>query len=191
MKRIGILGGTFNPIHLGHLAIAQWAYEKLKLDKVIFVPSYFPPHKTTRGVVEAKHRFEMVKLAIEDNSYFEISDFEIQKKGKSYSIDTVRYFRHHFPKPTKFYFLIGEDAYKTLSTWRNIEELLGITQFVVMNRPGFQRNPSAIPVRFLTMLGIDVSSSYIRKCLASSKSVKYFLPEKVLRYIKEHQLYQS
>ena len=189
MARIGILGGTFNPIHLGHLAIAQWAYEKLKLDKVIFVPSYFPPHKSSRGVVEAKHRLEMVRLATEDNPYFEVSDFEILKKGKSYSVDTMRHFKTEFPRRTQFYFIIGEDALKTLSSWKNITELVKLTTFVVMNRPGFERKQSKIPVRFLTMLGMDISSSYIRKCLESAKSVKYFLPEQVLMYIRRHQLY--
>jgi nicotinate-nucleotide adenylyltransferase len=173
------------------LAIAQWAYEKLKLDKVFFVPSYLPPHKSSRGVVDSKHRLAMVKLAIQDNLHFEVSDFEIQKKGKSYSIDTVRYFHEHFSKKTKFYFLVGEDALRTLSSWKNINELIRLTHFVVMNRPGFERKQFGIPVRFLTMLGMDISSSYVRKCLASAKSVKYFLPEEVLMYIRRHQLYQS
>jgi len=138
MKRIGILGGTFNPIHIGHLAIAEWSYEKLKLDKVIFVPTYLPPHKSSRGVIDAKTRYKMVELAIKDNPHFEISDFEIKKGGKSYSIDTVRYFSEKFNKDTKLYFIIGEDCLSTLHKWKEIEKLVSLASFVVVNRPGVE-----------------------------------------------------
>jgi nicotinate-nucleotide adenylyltransferase len=191
MKRIGILGGTFNPIHIGHLAVAQWAYEQLKLDKVIFVPSYLPPHKSGRGVLSPKHRFEMVAIAIKDNPHFEVSDFEIQKGGKSYSIDTVRFFKSAFPEGTKLYFIIGEDALSTLPGWKNVADLAQMATFVVINRPGAQQIKSKVPVKFIPMLGIDVSASYVRKCFTAGKSVKYFLPENVLKYIKRHHLFDE
>ncbi|MBF0521488.1 MAG: nicotinate-nucleotide adenylyltransferase [Candidatus Omnitrophica bacterium] len=191
MKRIGILGGTFNPVHIGHLAIAEWACEQLKLDKVIFVPSHLPPHKTSRGVLDSKHRFEMVLQAVKDNPCFGVSDFEVNREGKSYSIDTVEHFRSIFPKDTKFYFIIGEDALTTLSDWKDIDRLTELVDFVAVNRPGTHHLKSKVPVKFIPMLGIDVSSSYVRKCLTSGKSAKYFLPENVIKYIKKHHLYTS
>lgn len=189
MKRVGILGGTFNPIHIGHLSIAHVAYEKLQLDKVVLVPSYLPPHKTSKNVISAHHRYQLVVQAIEGNPSFEVSDFEIKKEGKSYSIDTVRYLRDQYPKGTKLYFIIGYDSLATLDTWKDIDEILKIVTFVVVNRPGFGKIQSSIKTRVITMPGIDVSSSYVRRCLSSGHPAKYFLPEKVLTYINEHRLY--
>jgi nicotinate-nucleotide adenylyltransferase len=110
VKRIGILGGTFNPIHIGHLAIAEEAREQLGLDKIIFVPCYLPPHKGSQDVLEARHRYSMVRLATKSNSLFTISDFEIKKQGKSYSIDTLKHFHLIYPQGTKFFFSVGSDS---------------------------------------------------------------------------------
>jgi len=110
VKRIGILGGTFNPVHIGHLAIAQMASDKLRLDKVIFVPCNLPPHKSVKNMPSAHHRYNMVKLAIAGNDQFEISNFEIKKNGKSYSIDTLKYFRRLFGKSAKLFFIVGGDT---------------------------------------------------------------------------------
>ncbi|MDP8213411.1 MAG: nicotinate-nucleotide adenylyltransferase [Candidatus Zapsychrus exili] len=191
MKRIGILGGTFNPIHIGHLAIAQWTHEKLKLDKVIFVPTSLPPHKSSRGVIDAKTRYKMVELAIEDNPHFEVSDFEIKKGGKSYSIDTIRYFSEKFTKNTKLYFIIGEDCLSTLHKWKDVKELNSLASFAVVNRPGVKPCKPKIAVRSIFMPGIDISSSYVRKCSTAHKTFKYFLPEKVEKYIKRNKLYKG
>lgn len=190
MKRIGILGGTFNPIHIGHLMMAEVAREKLKLEKVIFVPSCLPPHKSVQGIVTARHRYQMVRLAIKGNKTFEVSDFEIKKGGKSYSVDTVKHFKSHFPPGTKFYFIIGQDSLATLHLWRRIDDILKMVSFVVMNRPGAQAVHPNIKVQSIAMPGLDISSSYIRQCIATKKNVKYLLPEPVIQYIENRKLYR-
>ena len=191
MKKIGILGGTFNPIHTGHLAIANVALDGLNLDKVLFIPSYLPPHKTSANVVSAEHRLNMVKLAMAGHPAFEVLDFEIKQKGKSYSYKTVRHLKSIFPKGTEFYFIIGEDSFLTLNTWKRIDELLSQVQFVVINRPGSRKTKSKIKVLTLTMPGLDISSSLIRKKIISRQSARYFLPDCVLTYIEKNKLYLS
>lgn len=190
MKRIGFLGGTFNPIHIGHLAIAHMAMEKCLLDKVIFIPSNWPPHKTAHGLVAASHRYRMVELAIKNHPYFEISDFEIKKEGKSYTIDTMHYFEKQFSPKTKFFFIIGGDLLPELPKWRYIKDLLRLMTFIVVNRPGESHKLKGIPYLSVTMPGIDISSSYIRNRLAQQKTVKYFVPDSVIDYIQKHKLYQ-
>ena len=189
MKRIGILGGTFNPIHMGHLAIAQVSRERLSLDKVYFVPTNIPPYKSSRSVISSLHRYNMVNLAIKGNPFFGVSDFEIKREGKSYSIDTVEHFKKVFSKNAKLFFIVGEDAFMTLHTWRKIEEISKLVTFVVVNRPGFKDKQPKIKSKAIVMPGLDISSSAIRRDLRSGKTVKYFLPEKVLGYIKKKKIY--
>ncbi len=193
MKRIGISGGTFNPIHLGHLFMAQTALEKFDLEKIIFVPSFWPPHKSRQNVLDASKRLQMVRLAVKDNPSFEVSDVEIKRAGKSYTIDTLRYFYGQYPTGTKFFFILGYDSFAGLHRWHQINELLKITSFIVINRPGFKPANPRIPQKkvFSAMMpGLDVSSSYIRKCLRSQKTVKYLVPESVLEYIHKNNLYK-
>jgi len=189
MKRIGILGGTFNPIHIGHLTIAQMVHEQLKLDKVIFVPSNLPPHKSSKNVASSKDRYHMISLAIRENSRFEISDFEIKKAGKSYSIETVGYFRDYYPTGTKIFFIIGNDLLSTLPAWKHVNEILKIVTFVSVNRPGFKERKSKIKVRSITVPGLQTSSSYVRQRITAGKTVKYLVPDDVLRYIQQKKLY--
>ncbi|MBU0469392.1 MAG: nicotinate-nucleotide adenylyltransferase [Candidatus Omnitrophica bacterium] len=189
MKRIGILGGTFNPVHIGHLAIAQRARENLDLEKVFFVPSNLPPHKSSKNVLPPAQRYRMVQMAIEGNPYFDISDFEIKREGRSYSIDTVEHFYKLYLEKAKLYFIIGEDSFSTLDTWKHIEDIVKLADFVVVNRPGFNVEDSKIKVKTIDMPGLDISSSGVRKCLRLGKTVKYLLPEKVLKYIKRKKLY--
>lgn len=190
MTRIGVLGGTFNPIHIGHLAIAQMAKEKIRLDKVIFVPSNWPPHKRAKGIASAEDRYKMVQLAITGNPYFSISDFEIKKKGKSYTIDTLRYFRGKFSKDTKLFFIIGGDLLPQLNEWRYIDEILKIASFIVVNRPGQIRKIKGVRYHAVSMPGIDISSSYLRQRHIKGSSIKYFVPDQVIDYIKRHKLYK-
>ncbi|OGX47930.1 MAG: nicotinate (nicotinamide) nucleotide adenylyltransferase [Omnitrophica WOR_2 bacterium RIFOXYB2_FULL_38_16] len=189
MKRIGILGGTFNPVHIGHLAIAQRARENLGLDKVFFVPSNLPPHKSSKNVLPSAQRYHMVQMAIEGNPYFDISDFEINREGRSYSIDTVEHFYNLYLGKAKLYFIIGEDSFAKLDTWKHIDNIVKLADFVVVNRPGINVEDSKIKVRTIEMPGLDISSSSVRRCLRLGKTVKYFLPEKVLEYIKRKKLY--
>ena len=189
MRRVGILGGTFNPIHLGHLVMAEVARDQLKLDRVIFIPSYLPPHKSVKDVIDAHDRYHMVRLAIENCSSFEVSDIEILRQGKSYSIDTVRAFKERLPRGTQVYFIIGEDSLTTLKTWKEIEKLLKLVKFVVVNRPG-SVSKSKIKTLSVEMPGLDISSSEIRKRIHQGKTVKFLVSKRIEDYIKTHQLYQ-
>ena len=193
MRRIGVLGGTFNPIHIGHLAIAQTAQEAMKLQEVIFVPSNWPPHKSTQSLAPVHHRCNMVRLAIKGNPYLKVSDFEIKKEGKSYTIDTLWYFRRIFPRDTKLFFIIGGDMLSQLKSWRYIDDILKIATFIVVNRPGQFKKSHGMKINYhsVSMPGIDISSSYIRGRIAQNKTIKYFVPEGVIRYIKKHKLYKG
>lgn len=191
MKRIGILGGTFNPVHLGHLMIAQMVLEKFDLDKVVFIPSSLPPHKNGRDVIPADYRMAMVQWAVKDNALFEVSDYEVKKGGKSYSIDTVTYLRGCYPPGTKFFFIIGNDHLTKLHTWRRIEEIVKIVSFVAVYRPGVEAVRSRIKTKSIVIPGVAASSSDIRRRIAAGKTVRYLVPDRVLGYIEKHKLYHS
>ena len=134
--RLGLLGGSFNPIHNGHLAIAGHVLDKLQLDRVLFLPTGDPPHKREGSLAPAKDRYEMVRLAIADTPAFGLSDIELRRTGKSYTIDTVRTLQHQFGPLTDLYFLIGLDAFLDLPNWKDPRELLRLCRFVVVPRPG-------------------------------------------------------
>ena len=192
MRRIGVLGGTFNPVHIGHLAIAQMAQETMHLEKVIFVPSNWPPHKKGYRIAPARDRYHMVRLAIRGNPNLKISDFEIKKEGKSYTIDTLWHFRRIFPKDTKLFFIIGGDTLPQLKNWKYIDDILKIATFIVVNRPGQFKKSKGIKIKYysVSMPGIDISSSYVRRRIAEGKTTKYFVQDNVLAYIKKHRLYK-
>lgn len=135
-SRIGLLGGTFNPIHNAHLAIARQAREMLELDRVVMIPSGDPPHKPSSGLASAKDRYEMVRLALASDPYLAISDVEVRRSGKSYSIDTVRLLQQEYGSDTKLHFLIGLDAFLEFATWREPQTLLTLCSFVILSRPG-------------------------------------------------------
>lgn len=133
--KVGLLGGSFNPIHNGHLAIARHVQERLQLSRVLFIPTGDPPHKRDGALAPANVRLEMVRLAIADNPLFTVSDIEMQRKGKSYSIDTIRALQHQYGPSTELFFIIGLDAFLDFPTWRQSDELLQICHFVVVPRP--------------------------------------------------------
>jgi nicotinate-nucleotide adenylyltransferase len=133
--RLGLLGGSFNPIHNCHLTIAHHVYERMKLSQVLFIPTGDPPHKRDGALAPANVRYEMVRLAIADSPLFMVSDIEMQRKGKSYSIDTVRALQQHYGPSTELFFIIGLDAFLDFPTWRKPHELLTICHFVVVPRP--------------------------------------------------------
>jgi nicotinate-nucleotide adenylyltransferase len=134
--KVGLLGGSFNPIHNGHLTIAQHVHERMQLSQVLFIPTGDPPHKRDGSLAPANVRLEMVRLAIADNPLFTVSDIEMQRKGKSYSIETLRALQHHYGPSTELFFIIGLDAFLDFPTWREPKELLRICHFVVVPRPG-------------------------------------------------------
>ena len=191
MKRIGILGGTFNPVHIGHLTIAQMVCQQVGLDRVVFIPSYLPPHKSGKNVISARDRYHMLRLAVKGNPKFRTNDFEIKKGGRSYSVETVKYLRKEYPRGTKFFFIIGSDLLPRLYTWKDIHELKKMVTFLSVSRPGFRRKKSKIRVRSITVPGLHTSSTFARQRLLAGKTVKYLVPENVLRYIQKKKLYRK
>ena len=189
MKRIGILGGTFNPIHIGHLMIAQAVLEKFNLDKVIFVPSCLPPHKSGCNLIDARHRLSMTRLAVRGNRHFEVSRFEIARGGKSYSVDTVRHFRRRYPG-AKLFLLSAATILPNYTRGGISRKLLRMVSFVAVYRPGFKTIRSKLRVRSMIIPGVHTSSSDIRRRLVAGKTVKHLIPENVLRYIRKHKLYR-
>ncbi|MCD5390720.1 nicotinate-nucleotide adenylyltransferase [candidate division NPL-UPA2 bacterium] len=192
--RIGILGGTFNPIHYGHLLVAAQVREKFDLEKVIFVPSASPPHKNHPDIAPPRDRYQMTVLATQSNTFFSVSDLELQRPGKSYSVETVKELLNIYGKDTRLYFITGTDAILEIFTWKAKEELLKLCQFVVATRPGFHTakidKAIARQIYLLKIPNLDISSTDIRSRIKEGRTIKYLLPEKVEEYIYKHGLYK-
>lgn len=199
-KKVGIMGGTFNPIHLGHLIIAEEAFEAYNLDEVLFVPSGISYMKDPLEVLDAKKRVHMTGLAIEDNPHFALSTIEIDRDGNSYSYETLETLRKQNPN-TEYYFLVGADTLFALETWKHPEILLPSCTILVAVRNGvpmekMQEQASYLEKKFggsiklLTTPNIEISSTDIRKRLAENRNVKYFLPDSVLDFINKYDLYK-
>ncbi len=187
--KIGILGGTFNPVHIGHLILAEEVREKLFLDKVIFVPTFIPPHKQNSDVAGAQDRLRMVKAAIKGNKFFKASDIEIRRKGLSYTVDTVKAFNKRFPGD-ELYFIAGSDLLKYLDEWKDFKALLGLMKFVVATRPGYPLEKIPSYVQRVGIRAVDVSAFEIRRCIKGSRSFRYLVPEAVFDYINKNKLYR-
>lgn len=187
MKRIGLFGGTFDPPHLGHLLIAQEALTAVKLDEVWFVPVSTPPHKERAGLTSGKDRYDMVKAALLQEGRFRVCDIELIRKGKSYTIDTVRELKRTYPD-NEFFFLIGGDMVDMLPEWRGIDELKQLVTFVAFNRPGASAK-SQPDVHFVPFVEVNISSSLIRERLAKGKPIRYFVTPEVEQLIEERNLY--
>lgn len=198
MKRVGIMGGTFDPIHLGHLAAAEAARYGFSLEKVIFVPAGNPPHKSGK-ITPSSLRLEMVKVATADRPYFEVSDYEVCKQGKSYTIETIDYFRTLFDKKRDIYFITGSDAIFEILTWRDIIRLMEICKFIAVARPGYQglkeiaNLPEFVQKRVygLEVPGLSISSTEIRNNIRSGKGIGDLVPAGVESYIHANRLYHD
>ncbi len=198
-QRIGIFGGTFNPIHFGHLITAEAVREEYNLAYIIFVPAASPPHKT-KGVISAEHRYAMTALAILSNPYFLISDVELKREGPSYTIDTIKHFRSVYGEETEFYFIAGTDTIHELPTWKYIWELLELCHFVGAARPdGTEMIDSVIEyfgdlgknkIHRLDTPELEISSTDLRERMESGRSVRYMMPWEVIAYIREHNIYR-
>ncbi|MBM3252917.1 MAG: nicotinate-nucleotide adenylyltransferase [Candidatus Omnitrophica bacterium] len=188
--RIGVLGGTFNPIHIGHLILAEEAFSKLSLDKVIFVPAFIPPHKIEEELVSADHRYRMIEIAIKDNPNFEISNIELRRSGRSYSVDTLRQFKKLYGKFTKLFFITGSDSLGELFSWKDINDIFKLSQFVVANRPGYPFKELPKEAELVLITPIEVSSSQIRKRIREGLSIRYLVPDAVRNYINKKGLYR-
>lgn len=199
MKKYGIFGGSFNPIHYGHLMICEYIKEEMGLDKVIFIPTGNPPHKELE--LSAKDRYEMVRLAISPNPDFEISDIETTRVKKSYTVDTIRELKKIY-KEEKLYFLIGLDSLFQLKTWMKIGDLSREIEFVVALRPGyldkeevnkeidFLRENFGTKINLIKTPLYEISSTDLRDRIREGKSLRYLIPKKVLDYIEESGFYK-
>lgn len=197
-KRLGILGGTFDPVHNGHIYSAQAVYEHMQMEKVVFIPAYIAPHKVGQEFAPARDRFNMTQLAIEDYPYFEVSDIELKRSGISYTIDTIKELQQLYPD-YDLYFVIGADTIPLLHTWNRINELLELVTFVAADRPGYNqaidaacRSLGCIAREKIIMLKTpeyEVSSTEIRQRIKNGDSLQGLVPPRVEEYIKEHRLY--
>ena len=201
--RIGILGGTFNPVHIGHLIIAEEVYYRHGLSRVVFIPAGIPPHKGAENLTEAHHRYEMVKLATKDNDHFEVSDEEVSREGKSFTIDTVDANPERYGKDSDLHLIVGMDTVNELPTWKDIKRLSTLCRIVVVNRPG---NTLANLDQLIPVMGkekveeikrihveippIGISSTDIRNRLKKGLHTRYIVPPEVRQYIEKHGLYK-
>ena len=201
MKKYGIMGGTFNPIHLAHLYIAYEAKEQLNLDKVIFIPAGNPPHKKNNGIIDAEYRYNMVKKAIDGYEDFIISDYEVNKNGYSYTYETLKYLKNKY-YDTEIFFISGGDSLMDIEKWREPEQVLKNCTFVAFNRGVYTKEILSeqkkkleekykCKITLLDVVDIDISSSIIRKRIQDGKRVDFFLSKEVKDYIEENALYKG
>jgi nicotinate-nucleotide adenylyltransferase len=203
--RIGLFGGTFDPPHVGHLALAEWAREALRLDRVLFVPAGRPPHKG-RALTLVAHRVAMTRLAVRGERAFTVSAIEARRDGPSFTVDTLRALRRRAPR-VRIYLLMGADSLEEFHTWRDPKGIQAMATLVVADRPGASAKGAAAarrarrPVRppgvpgarrvvWLENPALEVSSSAIRARLRAGRTVRYLIPDAVVRYIERHRLYR-
>jgi nicotinate-nucleotide adenylyltransferase len=213
-KRLGLFGGTFNPIHYGHLRSAEEVVEALGLQRLWFIPAAMPPHKTTPEITPYKVRSEMTRLAVGDHPVMAVSDIEGRRPGRSYSIETLRQVRQEVGPSWELYFILGLDAILEISSWKDYSELFSLCHFVVLDRPGYDRSrlgevllrevhpefqplegeagfrhPSGYKVIFLETTLLQISATGIRRLVRQGRSIRYLLPETVRGYIISNKLY--
>ncbi len=213
--RIGLFGGTFDPIHWGHLRSAEEVIEAFELDRVFFIPASIPPHKRGQTTTPALHRLAMVRLAVARNPQFKVSTVEISRPGVSYSIDTVRHFAQKQRKGDSLFFIIGLDAFREIGTWKDFADIFPLCDFIVTSRPGSKdsdplrgtgvavkklfcydskqknyRHRSGTRVFFIRLTDIAISASEIRQRIEEGKSIRYLVPWGVETYIKKQGLYR-
>jgi nicotinate-nucleotide adenylyltransferase len=214
--KLGIFGGTFDPIHWGHLRSAEEVSETFGLDRVYFIPASIPPHKRGQTQTPANDRLNMVRLAVGRNPRFAVSTIELKRAGVSYSVDTLREFASHLKKDDSLHFIIGLDAFREIGTWKDFRELFPLCNFIVTSRPGSKENDplkgtgvavkklfcydsrkrnyrhrSGTRVYFIELTDIAISASEIRALVKQGKSIRYLVPSAVERYIKRRGLYRS
>ena len=200
-KRIGLMGGTFDPIHYGHLVAAEEARYQFAMEKVIFVPASRPPHKSNRHISTPEQRLAMTKIAVNSNPYFTTSDIEIKRAGLSYTVDTVRAMKQANPDG-EIYFITGADAILDIVTWKNAEGLLGECIFVAATRPGFYleaiedkldrlSKAALMKIKTIEVPALAISSTDIRQRVCEGRPIKYLLPDEVEKFIHQNNLYCS
>lgn len=200
--KLGIMGGTFDPIHYGHLVTAEGARSTFGLDQVLFLPAGRPPHKKRAEVSDPEHRYMMTVLATLTNPHFEVSRLEIDRTGISYTIDTLRALKGHYGPEVELYFITGADAILDIMSWKDYHEYLTLAHFVAATRPGFSLDhlPEATldwiskhqgRFHFLRVPALAISSTEIRERVRQGGSIRYLVPEAVEHYIRRQKLYQN
>jgi nicotinate-nucleotide adenylyltransferase len=214
-EKIGVMGGSFDPVHIGHLRVAEEAVELLGLDTLLFIPAAVPPHKPDSKIISINHRWEMLDLALRGNPRFCLSDLEREMPGKSYTVNTLRRLREVSPESAEIHFLVGMDAFLELDTWWHYRELFELAHIVALQRPGYDekevegflleqisplyrrdaeidlyRHPSLLPVHYLKNTHLGISSTMIRNLVAEGRSIRYLVPGEVMRYIETESLYK-
>jgi len=218
-KKIGLLGGSFNPVHIGHLRAAEEIKENFYLDKVIFIPASVNPLKVGENYLNPDIRLEMLDIALEDNPYFELSDIEIERESPSYTIDTLKYFYNDFPNDDH-YFIVGSELFSNINTWKKYKELFLYSNFIVIHRPGSRssdkesyfpleikndfrylndgesyrdtevfEHKSKSRIYFSSINGIEMSSTMIRNLAGKNRSIKYLVPVELEKYIVYNKIY--
>lgn len=202
MSRIGIMGGTFNPVHKGHIKLALSAYTELKLNKVWFMPSKNPPHKKKNDIASDYHRVNMIKLAIESYDEFELSEVELQREGTTYTADTLLYLKEKYPEH-EFFFIMGADSLINIEKWYKPDKLFELTSFIVSSRDDIDKidldthidylknKYKNVKIYILNMNKIKVSSTELRKTYRDYKNISNdIMDDKVNKYIKENRVYE-
>lgn len=211
--RIGLFGGSFNPIHFGHLRAAEEVREAMELDLVYFIPAGSPPHKSEEGLAAPDHRLRMAQLATKGNRHFMVSDAEVRRAGRSYMVETVRHFRATLRAQASLFLMMGSDSFAELDTWKEAEEIIRSCSIIVHSRSvngqgerspgalatlqrsgyiakaGYYAHPSGQTLNFVTTTYLPISESAISERLQQEKSVRYLVPVDVLEYIERHGLY--
>jgi nicotinate-nucleotide adenylyltransferase len=202
--KIGLMGGTFNPIHYGHMVTAEEALKQFKLDKVIFIPTGTPPHKTSGILANFEDRYLMTVIATASNQDFLVSRLEIDRKGKSYTIDTLRHLKKIFGKLATLYFITGADAILEILTWKDTEEIVTLCKFIAATRPGYNirriedlkkelfgvLEDASNKIFLMEIPALAISSTDIRRRIKEKKPINYLLPEGVCNYLLKHELYK-
>lgn len=199
MSRLGVMGGTFDPIHFGHLLAAEEVRAGFNLEKVLFVPSGTPPHKNGKHVTGAIHRYTMTALAISGNPHFHVSTIEVDRPGPSYTVDTITTLKSQLPIDTEILFITGADVIVDILSWKDTQRLLTLCEFVAVMRPGYsisgidrvkeQLGSLASRVHIFPATGLDISSSDIRERVKTGRPIKYLVPEPVEEYINKMGFY--
>lgn len=214
--KIGLIGGTFNPVHLGHLRAAEETREILNLDQICFIPANIPPHKDSYEIADTKHRLNMLKIATEENDGFKVDDIELKREGQSFTINTLKELKDKNPD-YEYYFILGTELFSRIDTWENYKSLFNYSNFIILNRPGYYEidisnlfplalknefrysykenkidvfeHKSSNKLIFINISGIKLSSTKIRSLISENKSIRYLVTEKVQKYILENKLY--
>jgi nicotinate-nucleotide adenylyltransferase len=198
MNRLGVMGGTFDPIHHGHLFIAEEARVHFGLEQVLFIPNNTPPHKDNRRVSDAQHRFAMTELAVASNPHFACSSLELDREGASYTVETLLALRQQHPG-TELFYLTGVDAVAEILTWKRHEEVIQLARFVAAARSGYEpeilaeRLPRSYQQRIeiLHSPALEISSTDLRRRIAENRPIRYLVPDDVVEYIEQNELYRN